>query len=125
MLRSLGIVAGALALYGVGVLTGANTFGAPKSVLHVIAVQWKAGATAEQKEAAIAGVRKMAGEVPGLKNVWLKTLKVQPSEYNQVMVMEFADQAAFDKYTDNPAHREWEKSYLPIREESRTVDATN
>jgi len=114
-----------LVLFGAGVLTGANTFGTPKSVLQVITVKWKADATAEQKAAAIDGVKKMAGEVPGLKNVWLKPIKVQPREYNNVIVMEFEDQAAFDKYADDPAHRAWEKSYLAIREESRTQDVTN
>lgn len=123
--KSLAIAAGAVVLFGAGVLTGANTFGTPKSVLHVITVKFKASATAEQKAAALEGVKKMAAEVPGIKNVWLKTVKVQPREYSNVIVMEFEDQAAFDKYADNPAHRAWEKLYLPIREESRTQDVTN
>lgn len=119
------LVAGALAVFGAGMLAGANTFGTPNSVLHIITVQWKESATPEQKTAAIEGVRKMAGEVPGVKNVWLKTLKVQPDEYSNVIVMEFQDEAAFKAYADNPAHKDWEKIYLPVREESRTHDATN
>ena len=89
-----GMTAGVLALFGAGMLAGANTFGTPKSVLHIITVQWKASATPEQKTAAIEGVKKMAGAVPGIKNVWLKTLKVQPGEYSNVIVMEFQDEAA-------------------------------
>jgi heme-degrading monooxygenase HmoA len=119
------LVVGALAVFGAGMLAGANTFGTPKSVLHIITVQWKSTATADQKTAAIDGVKKMAGEVPGIRNVWLKTLKVQPSEYSNVIVMEFEDEAAFKAYTANPAHKDWEKSYLPAREESRTHDVTN
>lgn len=115
----------AFALFGAGLLTGANTFGTPKSVLHIITVQWKADATADQKTAALEGVKKMAAAFPGIKNVWLKTLKVQPGEYNNVIVMEFKDEAVFKSYTDNPAHKDWEKIYLPLREESRTHDVTN
>jgi len=106
-------------------LAGASGFGQPKTVLHVITVQWKSTATAEQKAAAIEGVRKMAADYPGIKNVWLKTLKVQPAGYSNVIVMEFQDEAAFKKYTDSAAHRAWEKLYLPLREESRTHDVTN
>jgi len=39
--------------------------------------------------------------------------------------MEFEDQAAFDRYATDPAHKAWEKVYLPVREESRTHDVTN
>ena|SRR5579871_1108076 len=114
-----------LAVYGAGMMAGANSFGTPKTVLHIITVEWKAGATAEQTSAALDGVKKMAAVVPGVKNVWLKTLKVQPAEYKNVIVMEFQDEAAFKAYTDNPAHKEWEKIYMPVREESRTHDVTN
>ncbi len=117
--------AAAAAVFGAGVLTGASKYGTPNSVLHVITVQWKSSATADQKNAAIEGVRKMASEYPGIKNVWLKTLKVQPNDYNAAIVMEFKDKAAFDAYKDAPAHKEWEKIYLPVREESRTHDVTN
>ena len=123
--KILAVVGCAWAVLAAGIVTAANTFDTPKSVLHIITVQWKSTATAEQKAAAMEGVRKMAGAIPGVKSVWLKTLKVQPGDYNNVIVMEFQDQAAFDKYADNPAHREWEKVYMPVREESRTHDVTN
>jgi hypothetical protein len=119
------LTAGALAVFGAGMLTGANTFNTPTSVLHIVTVQWKASATADQKTAALEGVKKMAAATPGLKNVWLKTLKVQPAEYSNVIVMEFQDEAAFKKYSTSPAHKDWESVYLPAREESRTHDVTN
>jgi len=123
--KRLAVIGGVLAAFAAGIVTGANTFETPKSVLHIMTVQWKSTATADQKAAAIEGVKKMAGEIPGVKSVWLKTLKVQPDGYSNVIVMEFKDQAAFDHYADNPAHRAWEKVYLPVREESRTHDVTN
>ena len=124
-MKKAALAGAALALFAAGVVTGANRFESPKSVLHIVTVKWNASATADQKAAAIEGVRKMAAEVPGVKNVWLKTLKVQPAGYSNVLVMEFADEAAFKSYTDSPAHREWEKLYLPVRAESRTHDVTN
>jgi hypothetical protein len=116
---------GAILLFGAGILVGANKFGQPKSVVHVVTVKWKDGTTPEQRDAAVNGVAKMASQVPGVKNVWLKTLKVQGNGYNNAFVMEFQDEAAFKAYTDNAAHKEWENVYLPIREQSTTHDITN
>jgi len=106
-----------------GVAAGQNKFGQPKSILHIITVQWKADSTPEQRQAAIDGVKTMASQIPGVTNVWLKTIKVQGKD--AVIVMEFKDQAAFDAYTNHPAHKKWEEIYLPIRELSNTHDITN
>jgi hypothetical protein len=106
-----------------GVVAGQNKFGQPKSILHIITVQWKADSTPDQRQAAIDGVKTMASQVPGVTNVWLKTIKVQGKD--AVIVMEFKDQAAFDAYTNHPAHKKWEEIYLPIRELSNTHDITN
>jgi Stress responsive A/B Barrel Domain len=106
-----------------GVVAGQNKFGQPKSILHIITVQWKADSTPEQRQAALDGVKTMASQIPGVTNVWLKTIKVQGKD--AVIVMEFKDQAAFDAYTDHPAHKKWEEIYLPIREQSLTHDITN
>jgi hypothetical protein len=115
----------AILVFGAGLLVGANRFSKPKSVLHIVTVKWKADATAAQKEAALKGVEKMAGEIAGVKNVWMDTIKVQGAGFNNVFVMEFADAAAFKAYADHAAHKEWEAIYLPIRETSTTHDATN
>jgi hypothetical protein len=106
-----------------GVVAGQNKFGQPKSILHIITVQWTAESTPEQRQAALDGVKTMASQVPGVTNVWLKTIKVQGKD--AVIVMEFKDQAAFDAYTNHPAHKKWEEIYLPIRGQSQTHDITN
>jgi len=106
-----------------GVVAGQNKFGQPKSILHIITVQWSAESTPEQRQAALDDVKTMASQVPGLTNVWLKTIKVQGKD--AVIVMEFKDQAAFDAYTNHPAHKKWEEIYLPIRGQSQTHDITN
>ena len=106
-----------------GVAAAQNKFGQPKSILHIITVQWKADSTPEQRQAALDGVKTMASQIPGITNVWLKKIKAQGKD--NVIVMEFKDQAAFDAYVDHPAHKKWEEIYLPIREQSLTHDATN
>ena len=116
-----------MAVFLGGVIAGQNKFGQPKSIIHVVTVEWTAASTPEQRQKAIDGVKQMAAEIPGMKNVWLKTIKVQGpgTENNAAFVMEFADQAAFDAYAAHPAHKKWESIYLPIREQSRTHDISN
>lgn len=117
------------AAFAAGVVTGQNKFGTPKSVLHVVTLRWKADSTPEQQRAAIDGIKTMAAKIPGMKNLWLKTLKVQggtrENPYNAAFVMEFADENALKAYADHPAHKDWEKIYLPLRDESRSHDITN
>jgi hypothetical protein len=117
----------AMVILGAGLLIGQgqNRYGTPSTILHVVTVQWKADSTAEQQTAAIDGVKTMAGAIPGIKNIWIKKIKVQPATYSTVFAIEFENRAAFDRYTDAPAHRAWEKLYLPIHEVSTTHDVTN
>ena len=128
-MRRVLLTGGMLALFGAGLMVGANTYGKPKSIIHVVTLYWKAGATDAQKQAALAGVEKMAAEMPGIKNVWLKSIKVQGdaggTALQSAFVMEFENEAAFKAYDNHPAHRAWEKVYMPVRGESRTHDITN
>jgi uncharacterized protein (DUF1330 family) len=96
----------------------------PKSVVHVIAVQWKSSATPEQIEKAIKAVETM--KYAGLKNVWTRPIKMQlPDGYKSILVMEFESEDALKQYADSPAQKAWYEVYMPIREESRTSDITN
>lgn len=97
---------------------------APKSVIHVVTVAWKAGTTPEQIQAALDGVAALPASYKGIVHVWTKTLKAQGGKAN-AFVMEFVDEDAFKAYTDSPAQKEWYKTYLPIREQSTTFDITN
>lgn len=118
-----------LAIFAVGVVVGQNKFGQPKSVIHVVTLKWTAESTAEQRKKAIDGVAGMAGKIPGIKNVWLKTLRVQgPSQENRfdaAFAIEFENEEAVKAYADHPAHKEWEGVYLPVRAESRSHQVTN
>lgn len=122
-LQAAGFVLTAVFLGGVAV--GQQKYGQPKTVLHVVAGQWKAEATDEQKQAALDGLQAMAAAVPGVKNVWIKTDRVQPREYNYAFAIEFESRAAADAYAEHPAHEEWYKVYQPIREQSRSLQLTN
>jgi hypothetical protein len=96
----------------------------PKSVIHVITIQWKASATPEQIQKAITAAEKI--NYPGIKNVWTKPIKMQlPEGYKHIIVMEFESEDALKKYADSPAQKQWYDAYLPVREESRTHDITN
>jgi len=121
---------------GASMLLGANKYGAPRSIIHVVTILWKEDSTPAQRQASLDGVKKMAEAIPGIKNVWIKPLKVQgrgdagkdgkPGRaYDTAFVIEFADQAAADRYVDHPAHVEWNKTYLPIREASTSHQITN
>jgi hypothetical protein len=96
----------------------------PKSVVHVIQVQWKSDATPDQIAKAIKAVEHMS--YPGLKNVWTRPIKMQlPEGYKSIFVMEFESEQALKDYADSPAQKAWYEVYMPIREESRTSDITN
>jgi hypothetical protein len=120
--KTLFALAAALALLAAGLLLGAPA--KPKSVIHIITVQWKAGASQADIDKAIKGVETM--NYPGLKNVWTKPIKMQlPEGYKSIIVMEFESQEAFDKYSGSDAQKKWYEVYMPVREESRTHDVTN
>ena len=114
-----------IAVFQAGVAYGQAKYGTPKTVLHVVAGKWKADATDEQKKAALDGLRTMLGQLPGVKNVWLKADRVQPREYHYAFAVEFENREAADAYANHPAHEEWYKVYQPIREESRSQQLTN
>lgn len=113
----------------VGVMIAGGAFGAdtkPKTVLHVITVQWKSDATPAQIDKAIKGVEALPSQYPGITRVWTKPIKKQlPEGYNHVIVMEFASEDALAKYADSPAQKKWYEVYMPVRQESRTSDITN
>ncbi|MCC7157279.1 MAG: Dabb family protein [Bryobacterales bacterium] len=130
--------AGVLLLAGAGAGYAANKYGKPKSIIHVVTLYYQDGVTDAQKKTVTDGVEKMAAEIPGVRNIWLKGIKVQGSaqekqadgtmktrQFTDAFVMEFENEAAFKGYDDHPAHRAWEKIYVPLRGQSRTHDITN
>lgn len=98
----------------------------PKTVIHVITVKWKSDASQAQIDKALQAVAALPSKDPGIKHVWTKPIKKQiPEGYNTVIVMEFSNESALQKYAGSPAQKSFYDAYMPIREESRTSDITN
>lgn len=97
----------------------------PKSVVHVINVRFKPEASKDDVQKAIDAVGKM--NYAGLKNVWLRPIKVQggDSRFTHVIVMEFESEDALKKYSGSDAQKEWYKFWIPVRDLSNTHDVTN
>jgi len=112
-------------LGGAGILAGARALQMPKTVSHLVTIRWSAGAAPELRRAALEGIEKMAAEIPGVQSVWLRTLRTQPRDFMNAYALEFEDQAAAERYARHPAHEAWNKTYLPIIEESRIQQVSN
>jgi hypothetical protein len=116
----------AAVLLGAGLLVAAAA-NKPTTVLHVVTVKWKDGTTQEQIDAALQGVEKLAADYPGIRRVWLRSIKVQGTETGatHAFVMEFANERALADYANSEAQKTWYEVYLPVRDQSRTFDITN
>jgi hypothetical protein len=114
-------VLAAIAVFGAGALFGA--LNKPTSVIHVVTLKWKEGATQAQIGAALKGVETVASKYPGIKNVWTRSIKAQGMD--AAFVMEFASEQALKDYADSAAQKEWYEVYIPVRDTSRTFDITN
>jgi len=119
------LAAAGIALFGAGLLAGARAVQKPRTVIEVVTIKWAPDAAPESRRAALEGVEKMATEIPGVRNLWLRTLRVQPRDFMTAYAIEFEDAAAAERYARQPSHDAWNKSYLPIIEESRIQQVTN
>jgi len=125
------IVAGAaifaVVLFGAGFALGEakNQFAQPKTVLQVSMIKWKTGVSDADKQKAIDGVKEMAGEIPGIKTIWLKVDRMQPQDYDTAFAIEFASREAANNYAESPIHEKWSKAYLEIRQTSISPQLTN
>jgi hypothetical protein len=102
-----------------------NAFGVPKTIIHVSLIKWKDGVPEAEKQKALNGVKEMASQIPGIKNVWIKAMRVQPQDFHAAFVIEFENQAAHDRYAKDPVHDVWTKHFLSIREASISPQITN
>ena len=128
MSKSLRIACAALlaaTLFVGGYLTAQNKFNTPNTIIHVSLIKWKDGVSDADKQKALDGVKEMAGKIPGIKNVWLKATRMQPRDYHAAFVIEFTNRAAAEAYAEHPAHAEWSKFFLSIREASTSPQISN
>jgi hypothetical protein len=106
----------------------------PKSVIHVVTLRWKEGATKEQIDGALKALEKAATMYPGITRLWLRPMSVQGAPIGKcdeckpvthAFVMEFASEDALLKYRNSDAQKAFYEVYIPLREESRTHDISN
>ncbi|HUJ39676.1 MAG TPA: Dabb family protein [Candidatus Acidoferrales bacterium] len=116
-----------LTLFGAGFAAGRakNEFAQPKTVLQVSMIKWKPGVSDAEKQRAMDGVKEMAGEIPGIKTVWLKADRMQPRDYDTAFAIEFSSREAANAYAESPIHEKWSKAYLEIRQTSISPQLTN
>lgn len=119
------LIAGAVFAGGYATGQARNNFGTPTSIIHVSLIKWNADAPDAEKKKALEGVKEMAAAIPGIKNVWIRALRMQPRDYHDAFVIEFADQAAADRYAKDPVHDAWANHFLSIRETSISPQITN
>ncbi len=102
-----------------------NRFGQPKTVLHVVVYKFRDDVSNYDREKAINGIKDMAGKIPGIKNIWLKTERNQASDYSGVYAIEFSSAEAAADYAESPVHEAWSKSWQQKRENSLSFQISN
>jgi hypothetical protein len=117
-----GIALGNTVTRGVSAL---NRFGQPKTVIHTVAYKFRPTTSLNDQQQAIAGIRDMAGKIPGIKNIWLKTERNQIRDFDGVYVIEFTSAEAAADYAESPIHDAWRKKWEQLRENSLSFQASN
>jgi hypothetical protein len=117
-----GIAAGSLHARSAG---AQNRFGQPKTVLHVVVYKFKDNVSNYDREKAINGIKDMAGKIPGIKNVWLKTSRNQIKDFSGVYAIEFTSAEAAADYAESPVHEAWSKTWQEQRENSLSFQVSN
>jgi hypothetical protein len=102
-----------------------NKYGQPKTVLHVVVYQWKNTVSENDKQQALEGIKTMAGKIPGIKNIWLKTQRNQIRDFDGVYAIEFASPEAAADYAESPLHETWSKRWEQLRENSLSFQVSN
>jgi cell division protein FtsX len=132
--RNLAKIAAAAALFAGGVALGnwhaqsvaaQNRFGQPKTVVHFVVYKWKATASQNDKDQALAGIKTMAAKIPGVKNIWLKTQRNQIRDFDGVYAIEFTSAEAAADYAESPLHETWRKKWEELRENSLSFQVSN
>jgi uncharacterized damage-inducible protein DinB len=114
--------------------TGTAKLSTPPTIIHHVVLKWKDDPQATdadkqkveaQRQKVMDGLKEILATTPGVKNVWLKTIKVQPNDYSQNFVVEFENEAALEAYANHPKKAAWNDLYYSVRAESRNNVTTN
>jgi Stress responsive A/B Barrel Domain len=105
--------------------TTPNHFGQPKTILAISLIKFRPGTSDAQQDEIIAGLKKMAAQIPGIKNVWTKPARMEPTNFDTGFVIEFINRDAADAYAESPIHDAWSRRLQQIRETSLSPQITN
>ncbi|MHB8527761.1 MAG: Dabb family protein [Candidatus Acidiferrales bacterium] len=122
---AVGTVLATIMLLAAGYALGSNRYGQPKTIIHVVEVQWRPGVTDAQKQQVLNGIRNMAAQIPGIENIWLKPARLEPRDFSTAFAIEFKNRAAADAYAESAAHNAFDKMYVPLRANSLSIQVTN
>src|SRR6266851_4458981 len=106
-------------------VVAASCFVQPKTVLHVVVYKFRDNVSNYDRERAINGIKEMAGKIPGIKNVWLKTSRNQIKDFSGVYAIEFTSAEAAADYAESPVHEAWSKTWQEQRENSLSFQIAN
>ena len=113
-----------LTLFFSGYVAGQNRFGQPKTIIHVVEIKWNPGVSQADKQQTLQGIKDMAGKIPGIKNIWMQTDRVEPREFNAAYAIEFRT-APPPILTPSPIHQVWVNKYVPLRAASLSIQVSN
>jgi Stress responsive A/B Barrel Domain len=84
-------------------------------VVHTFAFRWKVSVSEEQKLRALAEIRGLQGQIPGLLET-LVGVNVSPRSrgYELGGVMKFTDRSALDAYGTHPVHQKLLQWLVPL-----------
>jgi len=115
----------AVGAWGTRDASALNRFGQPKTVIHVVLYKFKDTVSEYDRQLAIDGIKDMAGKIPGIKNIWLKTERNQVRDFSGVYVIEFTSPDAAADYAESPVHDAWRKRWEQLRENSLSFQISN
>jgi Stress responsive A/B Barrel Domain len=123
----LGLIGGlmAAALLTGGYWAGESRIGQPRTVIHVVSIKWNPNVSDAEKKKVLDGVKDMAARIPGIKNVWIESDRIEPRDFSTAFAIEFQSRAAAEGYAENTIHKIWTEHYLPLRATSISVEVTN
>jgi hypothetical protein len=123
LLAGMGITS--FGFFKAGYVSGQGTFRQPRTVIHVVSIEWRPNVTEAEKQNILEGVKKMAASVPGVKNVWMKGEWIEPRGYGDAFAIEFRDRAAADAYASSTVHDKWNEIYTRLKAASVSIEVTN
>ena len=84
-------------------------------IIHTFAFRWKKGVSESQKLRAIAEIRRLQGQIPGLLETCVGVnFSPRSQGYELGGVMKFTDRSALEAYGGHPIHQELLQWLMPL-----------